>query len=315
MTFFDSKLTNYTMQTTPHILMIRPVAFGYNAETAVNNAFQVQGTDKDVEQKALKEFDDFVTVLRANGVDVIVTEDTPEPHTPDSIFPNNWVSFHEDGSLLLYPMFAENRRAERKAHVLDRIRQQFAIKKTIDLSGFEKDELFLEGTGSMVLDRDTKIAYACLSPRTNETVLAAFAEKMNYTPVIFDAVDKKGQPIYHTNVMMCVADRYIVICLDSVKDRGQREGLVKTIGQSGKTIIPISLDQMNRFAGNMLQVENKDGEKLLVMSSQAFSSLAPEQVKMLESFNRIIHSPLTTIEANGGGSARCMMAEVHLPEL
>ncbi|MET0393361.1 MAG: citrulline utilization hydrolase CtlX [Chitinophagaceae bacterium] len=303
------------MQTTSHILMIRPVAFEYNAETAVNNAFQVPSTDRDIEQKALKEFDDFVAVLRANGIDVTVTEDTPEPHTPDSIFPNNWVSFHEDGTLLLYPMFAENRRAERKAHVLDRIRQQFSINKEIDLSSFEKNHQFLEGTGSMVLDRDNKIAYACLSPRTHETVLLAFGETMGYTPVVFDATDSTGQPIYHTNVMMCVADRYIVICLDSVKYPAQREGLVKTMTQSGKTIIPITLAQMNHFAGNMLQVENKDGEKLLVMSSQAFASLTPEQVKTLEVFNRIIHAPLTTIETNGGGSARCMMAEVHLPLL
>lgn len=301
------------MQTTSHILMIRPASFAYNAETAVNNAFQVQSADRDIQQKALKEFDDFVTVLRTNGVDVIVTEDTPEPHTPDSIFPNNWVSFHDDGTLLLYPMYAKNRRAERKAHVLDRIRQQFDVKKKIDLSEFEDIDMFLEGTGSMVLDRDKKIAYACLSPRTDETVLATFCEKMGYTPVVFDATDDKDQPIYHTNVMMCVADRYAVICLDIIKDITQRENVEAAIRRSGKTIIPISPAQMNRFAGNMLQVENKEGEKLLVMSTQAFETLAPDQVKTLENFNRIIHSPLTTIETNGGGSARCMMAEVHLP--
>jgi hypothetical protein len=303
------------MQTTSHILMIRPVAFTYNAETAVNNAFQVQSTGTDTLPKAIKEFDDFVNVLRSNGVDVIATDDTPEPHTPDSIFPNNWVSFHEDGTLLLYPMYAVNRRAERKEHVIDRISQQFAVREKIDLSGYEKDDLFLEGTGSMVLDRDNRIAYACISPRTSEKVLAAFCEKMNYTAVVFDATDEKGQAIYHTNVMMCVADRYVVICLDSIKDAIQRENVATTIQQSGKLIIPITLQQMNHFAGNMLQVENNTGEKLLVMSTQAFGSMTDAQIKTLESFNRIIHSPLTTIETNGGGSARCMMAEVHLPVL
>lgn len=303
------------MQTTSHILMIRPVAFTYNAETAVNNAFQVQSTCTDTLAKAVKEFDDFVNLLRANGVDVIVTEDTREPHTPDSIFPNNWVSFHDDGTLLLYPMYAVNRRAERKEHVLGRIAQQFAVREKIDLSGYEKDDQFLEGTGSMVLDRDNHIAYACLSPRTSEKVLADFCTKMNYTAVVFDATDEKGQAIYHTNVMMCVADRYVVICLDSIKDAAQREKVEAIIQRSGKMIIPITLAQMNHFAGNMLQVENNTGEKLLVMSAQAFESLTKEQVKTLENFNRIIHSSLTTIETNGGGSARCMMAEVHLPVL
>lgn len=302
------------MQTTSHILMIRPRRFDFNAQTAVNNAFQAQSTDMDIQQKAIKEFDDFVVVLKNNGIDVIVAEDTPEPHTPDSIFPNNWISFHSDGTLLLYPMYALNRRAERKEHVLERIAAQFDIRKKIDLSNFEQQNLFLEGTGSMVLDRENRIAYACLSPRTNEKVLDEFCKQMNYTGFVFDAVDDKDQPIYHTNVMMCVADKYVVICLDSIKNPEQRENLETVIEKSDKAIVPISLRQMNDFAGNMLQVENNRGEKLLVMSTRAFESLADEQVKVLSRFNRIIHAPLTTIETNGGGSARCMMAEIHLQE-
>ncbi|MBL7740501.1 MAG: amidinotransferase [Chitinophagaceae bacterium] len=301
------------MQTTAHILMIRPVNFGYNAETAVNNAFQVKSTDEDIQNKALKEFDSFADVLRKNGVDVTVIDDTPDPYTPDSVFPNNWVSFHDDGSLLLYPMYAVNRRAERKQHVLDKIAERFQVSKRIDLSGYESENIFLEGTGSMVLDRDHKIAYACLSPRTNEKVLNDFCKQMGYKACLFHATDANDRDIYHTNVMMCVADKYIVICLDSIKDENEKISTIDTIKKTGKEIIEITLDQMNRFAGNMLQVENKQGEKLLVMSSQAYESLTDEQKKKLASYNTIIHSPLTTIETNGGGSARCMMAEVHLP--
>lgn len=305
------------MQTTSHILMIRPVSFVYNEETAVNNAFQSasEETTANVQQKALQEFDDFVALLRSNGVDVTVVEDTPVPHTPDSIFPNNWVSFHSNGTVLLYPMFAVNRRAERKPHVLDKIKQQFAITEMIDLSGFESENIFLEGTGSMVLDRDNRIAYACLSPRTDEKVLNEFCRRMQYSAVLFEATDGNGQAIYHTNVMMCVADRYIVICLESIASPEEQQRVTDAIASTGKTIIPITLKQMNHFAGNMLQVENNKGEKLLVMSTQAFESLTEEQVSTLSSFNRILHSPLTTIESNGGGSARCMMAEVHLPVL
>lgn len=295
--------------------MIRPVNFGYNAETAVNNTFQVGSKDADVQQKALKEFDGFVTVLKNNGVDVTVIEDTSDPYTPDSVFPNNWLSFHDDGTLLLYPMYAVNRRAERKEHVIKKISEKFEIKNKIDLSKYERQDLFLEGTGSMVLDRENKIAYACLSPRTSKNVLADFCWKMNYTAILFNATDDNGQAIYHTNVMMCVADKYVVICLDSIRHKIQQEKVKTSIGNTGKQIISISSEQMNHFAGNMLQVENNKGEKLLVMSSQAYESLTDEQKIKLESFNKIIHSPLTTIETNGGGSARCMMAEVHLPLL
>jgi hypothetical protein len=295
--------------------MIRPVRFGYNAETAVNNTFQVKNEEADVQQKALKEFDDFVGLLNKNGVDVTVIEDTPDPHTPDSIFPNNWISFHHDGTMLLYPMYAVNRRAERKAHVTNAITKKFTVKNKIDLTRYEKENLFLEGTGSMVLDRDNRIAYACLSSRTSKEVLAEFCQKMNYEAVLFTAKDANGQAIYHTNVMMCVADKYIVICLDSIPDTGEREMLMSVIRKTQKEIIDITPEQMNHFAGNMLQIENQRGEKLLVMSSQAYSSLTNEQKNKLQSYNRIIHAPLNTIETNGGGSARCMMAEIHLPAL
>ena len=301
------------MQTTSHILMIRPVNFGYNAETAVNNAFQVDGMDAEAQKKALREFDDFVSVLRSNGVDVTVVQDTPEPHTPDSIFPNNWISFHNDGTVIFYPMYAANRRLERKQHVIDTVRSLFEIKSQIDLSSYESKNIFLEGTGSMVLDRDNKIAYACLSPRTDKKVLEDFCKQTGFKPVSFRAVDSKGREIYHTNVMMCVADRYVVICLESIDDKTERENVTTAITGSGKEIIEISFDQVNHFAGNMLQVENVSGQKLLVMSSQAFRSLTKQQVDKLSSYNNIIHSPLVTIETNGGGSARCMMAEVHLP--
>ncbi len=309
--------------------MIRPVRFGYNAQTAVNNAFQVAGQDQQqVQQQAVVEFDDFVSKLRAAGVQVTVVQDTEEPHTPDSIFPNNWVSFHADGTVVLYPMFAENRRLERKPAVLEAVAARFnmertidlsyheanfRMERTIDLSYHEANHLFMAGTGSMVLDRDKRIAYACLSPRTDHGVLLEFCTQLGYQAEVFTAVDEQLQPIYHTNVMMCVADRYVVICLDSITNHIEQNRVVKTIEGSGKKVIPISWAQMNHFAGNMLQVHNAEGQPLLVMSSQAYRALTPDQVALLESFNPIVHSSLDTIEANGGGSARCMMAEVHLP--
>jgi hypothetical protein len=309
------------MQTTSHILMIRPVNFSFNAETAVNNAFQVPtgsshaeiaAAGLEAQREALTEFDNFVRLLQENEVDVIVINDTPEPFTPDSIFPNNWVSFHEKGLVCLYPMYAINRRIERKPGVLAELGRHFSIRQTLDFTRYEQQGLFLEGTGSMVLDREFKIAYACLSPRTDRKVLLDFCEQTGYTPEIFTAVDGKGTEIYHTNVMMCVADRYIVVCLDSLPDMQERLHLTAIIRSCGKELIPISLDQMNDFAGNMLQVNNRKGEKLLVMSTRAFASLNAGQIAFLSSFNRILHSPLTVIETNGGGSARCMMAEIHL---
>jgi len=304
------------MQNTSHILMIRPVSFGYNAETAVNNSFQVNtGNLPETAAKAILEFDAFVQKLTDNGVDVLVYQDTKVPHTPDSIFPNNWISFHEDGIICQFPMFAENRRKERNSAVIQLVKEKFKVKEQLDFTYFEAENLYNEGTGSMVLDRDNKIAYACLSPRTAIKPLQAFCKEMQYKAVCFNAFGENGNPIYHTNVMMCVADRYVGICLDAITNPQEKLMVAECITGTGKKIIPISISQMNCFAGNMLQIANNKGGKILVMSHQAYESLYDEQADELESFNPILYASLNTIETNGGGSARCMMAEVFLPEL
>ncbi len=297
--------------TTSHLLMIRPAAFGYNPETAVNNTFQQAGTGN-IQEKALKEFDDFVALLRSHHIDVTVVEDTPDPPTPDSIFPNNWFSTHKNGTLCFYPMFAENRRRERKSTVIDIIKQQFDVRTTVDFTDYENTGQFLEGTGSMVLDRDNHIAYACLSPRTDQSVLADFCGRMNYAACCFDAADSKGTAIYHTNVMMCVSEHCVIVCLESVNNPAQREMLADTIENTGKALIPISLQQMAQFAGNMLEVENKQHDHFMVMSDTAYRSLTKEQIHKITQHTAILHPALTTIETNGGGSARCMMAEIYL---
>lgn len=297
------------MQNSDHLLMIQPVNFGFNAETAVNNTFQVN-TKENVQEKALKEFNDFVNLLRENKVDVTVIPDTADPFTPDSIFPNNWISFHADGNVFLYPMFAENRRKEKKQHVLEILKDKFFISQVNDLSKYENENLFLEGTGSMVLDRDSRIAYACISSRTDKNLLNEFCDLIDYSLVNFFSKDMNGVDIYHTNVMMCIADKFAVICLASINDESERESVIKRLTLTNKDIIDISLQQLNSFAGNMLQVSNAGNELLLVMSTQAYRSLARDQINRLEKYNRIIHSPLDTIEAAGGGSARCMMAEI-----
>jgi hypothetical protein len=301
------------MQTTNHILMIRPVDFKFNEQTAGNNMFQIASSDSNVQTQALKEFDGFVDLLRKNDVDVTVVDDTLQPETPDSIFPNNWVSFHEDGSVYLYPMFSENRRLERRRDILDGLKENFEVNHISDLSFYEQQYAFLEGTGSMVLDRTNKIAYACLSVRTDEEVLNNFCMLTGYQPVPFQAVDGSNFPIYHTNVMMCIGDRFAVICLDSIRNPEEKLNVTVSLKSSGKEIIEISLEQMNKFAGNMLQVTNAAGESLLVMSEQAYLSLNAEQITALEQYSHIIYAPLYTIEKNGGGSARCMLAEIHLP--
>jgi hypothetical protein len=300
------------MQNTSKVLMIRPLHFAFNPETAVNNSFQVKGDTENLTSKAIQEFDAFAGLLQKEGVDVTVVEDSPVPHTPDAIFPNNWISFHESGVYCLYPMFAPNRRQERKAEVLSLIRKKFHYHQLIDFTGYESENRFLEGTGSMVLDRDMRLAYACLSPRTDADVLAEFCSRLHYQPVIFRATDEKHGAIYHTNVMMCVADRYVVICLDSIPDETEKKFVSDTIISSGKEIIPISLEQMKHFAGNMLQLENDRKEKILVMSSAAWQSLHAGQKEKLSHYNRIVHASLQSIETNGGGSARCMIAEIHL---
>lgn len=297
------------MQTTDQILMIRPVHFGYNAQTAVNNSFQVN-TGQDIHEEALQEYSNMVKLLLDNGIAVHDIPDTEMPLTPDSIFPNNWISFHEDGSICLYPMFAENRRNEKKEHVLKYLRDKFYISHIHDLGYFEKDGLFLEGTGSMVLDRENRIAYTAISPRTSKIVLDEFCRLTGYTAVAFHTADINGIPIYHTNVIMSVADHYAVLCTELIPETDERKKLVASLLQTGKEIIEISTDQVNCFAGNMLQVKNKQEELILVMSERACRSLEDDQLGKLEKYNRILQVSLHHIEIAGGGSARCMMAEI-----
>lgn len=307
-------------QNTSNLLMIRPVAFAMNAETAQDNHYQNQDSGisrPDAQQAALAEFDGFVEKLEAAGVNVTVIEDTPEPFTPDSIFPNNWVSFHATGMVVLYPMYAENRRTERREDILETLSTEgFKITETLDYSPFENEGLILEGTGSLVLDRENLIAYACLSHRTNEIILNDWATQLGYTVVSFHAtqeVDGQFLPIYHTNVMMSVGEEIAILCADSIRDESERKNVIESLEKTGKTIVLISEEQKSSFAGNMLQIVSGAGEKLMVMSTQAYESLTEQQIETIEKTNRILHSSLNTIESLGGGSARCMMAEVFLP--
>jgi hypothetical protein len=306
------------MQTTDTVLMIEPIAFGFNEETAKNNYFQVEQKGFDIQFKALTEFKAFAEKLRSKGINVITIKDTLDPHTPDSIFPNNWVSFHNDGKVVLYPMFASNRRVERRDDIIETIKDQgFDVAEIDDWSLAEIQGHFLEGTGSMIFDHENKIAYGSVSLRLDENLFRKFCEKYGFTPVVFHSFQTVGSerlPIYHTNVMMCVADKFVVICLDCIDNELERSKVIETIKNSGKEIIEISEEQMQQFAGNMLQVQNKDSEKFLVMSETAYKSLSENQVSAIEKYCEIIYSDLNTIEINGGGSARCMLAEVFLPK-
>lgn len=304
-------------QTTSNILMIRPVRFGFNEQTADSNAFQnatlAAQTRNTAQADAQREFDNMVQQLRAYGVNVIVYDDTTEPHTPDSIFPNNWVSFHFSGKVILYPMQAQNRRAERRLDIINDLAEQFQVAETIDLTAYEQEDKFLEGTGSMVLDRMNRVAFACLSSRTNPEVLEAFQHRTGYKTVLFHAVDTAGQEVYHTNVVMSIGDVFAVVCLQAIPDLDERLNIRQELEHLGKRIIEITPEQMASFAGNMLQVVSTRGQKLLVMSQAAYDSLTPRQIDTLDDYARLLIVDLATIEANGGGSARCMMAEVHLP--
>ncbi|WP_026710279.1 citrulline utilization hydrolase CtlX [Flavobacterium filum] len=307
-------------QTTNSILMIRPVAFRMNEQTAVNNYYQKvleNTTPSTVNAKAQNEFDAFVEKLRKVGVNVIVVEDTLDPDTPDSIFPNNWISFHENGDVTLYPMFAENRRAERREDILDILEDKgFVINEIMDYTSAEEDGFFLEGTGSIVLDRDNGKAYCALSPRADEELFIEFCEDFDLAPVIFEAyqtVNGERKHMYHTNVMMCIAETFAVICADCIDDKQERKMVLDNLKADGKDIILVTEDQVNNFAGNMLQVKGKDDKRYLVMSNSAYQSLTKAQIHKIEQHCEILHANLDTIEACGGGSARCMMAEVFLP--
>jgi hypothetical protein len=304
-------------QTTSNILMVRPSNFGFNEETAANNSFQNKAqflTPDQVKNRAMEEFDNFVAKMRGEGINIIVIEDTPAPIKPDAVFPNNWVSFHQNGVAITYPMYAEIRRKERRDDVLEKLKEDFKIEGTIRLEKFEVENRFLEGTGSMILDRVNKICYACTSPRTDEGLLDIFCEYVKYQKVAFQSVDANGEDIYHTNVMMALGEDFVVIGMSTIKDKAQKKMLLDSFERTNKTVIDISFEQILSFAGNMLQVRNEKGETYLVMSQQAFESLTDEQIKEIEMRTKILYSPIEAIETLGGGSARCMMAEVFLPK-
>jgi hypothetical protein len=308
-------------QLTNHILMIRPAQFRMNEQTAVNNYFQASAgiPPEEVVKKSQEEFDAYVSLLREKGVQVTVVQDTEDPDTPDALFPNNWVSFHQDATVALYPMFAENRRLERREAVLEILEEDgFIIDQVMDYTAAEDSGIFLEGTGSLILDRVHKKAYCALSSRADEELFIEFCEDFEYTPVIFNANQTVGSnrlPIYHTNVMMCLAETFAVICLDSIDDKKERKAVVNHLREDGKEIIAISEAQMHCFAGNMLQVLGSEETPYLVMSSTAYKSLTSDQLSKIEKHSEIIHADLSTIETCGGGSARCMMAEVFLPRM
>ncbi|MEM6631196.1 MAG: arginine deiminase-related protein [Bacteroidota bacterium] len=309
------------MQITDTILMIRPVNFRMNEQTVINNFFQedLALQNELINANAQKEFDAFVEVLQSKGIHVVVIEDEAEKDTPDSIFPNNWVSFHRSGTVCLYPMFAENRRKERRTDILDVLKLKgFQVEKVVDYSYTEERGIYLEGTGSLIMDRVHQKVYCALSDRAHKDLVFAFCKDFDCTPVIFTANQSVGNqrlPIYHTNVMMALGEAFATICLDSIDDSQERKQVEKHLREDGKEIIPITEHQMHHFAGNMLQLIGKNEKRYTVMSSQAYKSLAPSQVSAIQAYSEIIHSPLDTIEACGGGSARCMMAEVFLPLL
>lgn len=305
-------------QTTNNILMIRPVDFNFNHQTAINNHYQKTQDGLDaVNEKAQKEFDLLVEKLQSNGINVLVFDDDLSHDTPDSIFPNNWITFHSNGDIALYPMFAINRRLERREDVLSFVEEKgFSINNIVDYTSAENEDLFLEGTGSMILDRANKKVYCSLSQRSSEEILIEFCEDFQYTPVVFNSfqnVNDQRLPIYHTNVMMCIAETFAVVCLESIDDESQQKNLVNHLSESGKEIIEISEDQVEKFSGNMLQLKDKNGDSILVMSDSAHMALTKQQVDKIQKHCKILSSPIPTIETCGGGSVRCMIAEVFLP--
>ncbi len=294
-------------------MLVWPASFGFNEETARNNAFQkITALQNDSLAKARIEFNQFNTLLKQNGVNTFVINDNPKPKKPDAIFPNNWVTFHPNGRVILYPMYAENRRLERRRKILDEIQQSFDLTEVIDISHHETSDNFLEGTGSMIFDHINKKVYACLSARTSLSILKEVAALLGYEPVHFHAVDKNGLAIYHTNVMMAIGTGFVVICLECIIDGSERKMLLNHFEDSALHVIEITMDQMNTFAGNMLEVKGKD-EQLIICSQQALGSLTFQQKQSLSNYGRILAADVPTIESIGGGSVRCMMAEIFLP--
>lgn len=308
-------------QITDTVLMIRPASFRMNEETAVNNYFQKPSdlAHVDINAKAQQEFDSFVNLLRAHEIQVIVVEDDASSNTPDALFPNNWISFHHDARVALYPMFAENRRRERREEVLLEVEKAgYQIESIVDYTSAEEEQIFLEGTGSLILDRIHRKAYCAISPRADEELLIEFCEDFEYTPILFEAKQtSNGQrlPIYHTNVMMCIADQFAIICTASIDDAKQRKFVLNSLKSDNKEVIDVSEAQLQQFAGNMLQVKSStSNQRFLVMSKAAHTSLNQNQIEKIERYSNIISADLHTIETHGGGSARCMLAEVFLPK-
>lgn len=298
------------------LLMVRPAHFGFNEETAASNAFQTKNSllsNEEISRLALAEFDAFADKLRAAGIRVLVVEDTPSPLKTDAVFPNNWITTHSDGVVVTYPMYSPMRRLERRRDIIDQLSETFVVTNWLRLEQHEAEQVYLEGTGSMILDRTNHIVYACRSIRTDEQLLREFADGMRYRTVVFDAVDPAGMPIYHTNVMMALADTFAIVCLDSITQEAERQEFIRSLESTDKEVIPISYDQMMHYAGNMLQVRNDQGASFLVMSQQAYQSLLPAQLEAIQHHSHILYSDLQTIEKYGGGSARCMLAEIFLP--
>jgi hypothetical protein len=305
-------------QAAPAVLMIRPARFGANPETADSNAFQRStGADAAIALRARGEFDALVRALRDAGVSVELFEDRAEPAKPDAVFPNNWVSFHGDGRAFLYPLLAESRRPERRPDIVMALQAErgYRLTEVTDLSSAEREGRYLEGTGSLVLDRPHRLAYACLSPRTDAHLLAEWVKRLGYASLAFHARDSSGRLIYHTNVMLCIADRFAVVCLDSIADHHERSRVEQSLEDTGHEVVPISLEQMQAFAGNMLQLQSHDGGTVLAMSARAEAALSPAQRATLAKHSRIVASSIDTIEDHSGGSVRCMLAEIFLPRI
>lgn len=310
-------MTEHESQLATTVLMIRPARFESNPLTAASNRFQGATTlsPDEQQQQASDQFAALVEALESAGVHVVVVDDTPEPHTPDSVFPNNWVSFHADGTAVLYPMEAENRRTERRRDVFDILNDEhgFRVSQVIDLTDHESRGHYLEGTGSMVLDRVNHVAYACISSRTHLDPLGDFGQQLDYEIVAFDALDRDGHAIYHTNVLMNVGEALAVVCAEAIPDAEQREAVVARLASSGRRVLELSFDQLDAFAGNMLELRAADGARVVAMSEQAWNSLTPDQQSAFESNGRLVIADIADIEASAGGSVRCMLAEVHLP--
>lgn len=306
------------MQAARTVFLVRPTRFTFNDETARSNRFQQQLAGLDgatIQARAFAEFDGVVARLRASGVQVLVFEDTPEPHTPDAVFPNNWLTLHPNGRVLLYPMCAPNRRPERRPDILAALGRQFRVGEVVDLSAHEQEGQFLEGTGSIIFDHLHRMAYACLSPRTSLALFREVAARLGYEPVAFRAHDAAGHEIYHTNVMMCIGARFAVVCLESIRDATERAAVADSLTRTGHELVDITLAQVARFAGNMLTLQPEQGRELLAMSQSAYDALGPEQRATLSQYAQLLSLPIPTIETIGGGSARCMLAEVFLPPL